>query len=183
MPAVDQGRTGALVAGASGALLMASMFLPWFGLDVRVELPGDAGSATVEEARLNAFEAFRVIDIVVFVSAALGVGLGARSLVPRLAPNPLLANAVAIAAALSALLIVYRLLNPPGFDLVAPELDTATGRRIGAFFALLGHGRHGLGGYPGRFRAARYFPCRTASTAWRPGLKPGSRVLHISVSA
>ena len=84
MPAVDQGRTGALVAGASGALLMASMFLPWFGLDVRVELPGDAGSATVEEARVNAFEAFRVIDIVLFVSAALGVGLGARSLVPRL---------------------------------------------------------------------------------------------------
>ena len=72
MPAVDQGRTGALVAGASGALLMASMFLPWFGLDVRVDLPGDAGSATVEEARVNAFEAFRVIDIVLFVSAALG---------------------------------------------------------------------------------------------------------------
>ncbi len=138
MPAVDQGRTGALVAGASGALLMASLFLPWFGLDVRVELPGDAGSATVEEARVNAFEAFRVIDIVLFVSAALGVGLGARSLVPRAAPNPLLANAVAIAAALSALLIVLRLLNPPGFEVAAQELDTVTGRRIGAFFALLG---------------------------------------------
>ena len=145
MPGVDRGRTGALVAGASGALLMGSMFLPWFGLDARIELPGEPASATVEAARLNAFEAFAVIDIVLFVSAALGIALAIRAVIPGLPDNPLLGLAVVVAAALSALLIVYRLLDPPSFDGVAEGLDTAIGRRIGAFFGLLGAAGLALG--------------------------------------
>ncbi len=145
MPGVDRGRTGALVAGASGALLMGSMFLPWFGLDARIELPGERASATVEAARLNAFEAFGVIDIVLLVSAALGIALAIRAFLPSLPDNPLLTVAVLAAAALSALLIVYRLLDPPSFDGVAEGLDTAIGRRIGAFFGLLGAAGLALG--------------------------------------
>ncbi len=116
------------MAGASGALLMASMFLPWFGLDTRIELGGDAGSASVEAARLNAFEAFGVIDVVLFASAALGIALAIRALLPSLPDNPLLATAVIVAAALSAL------------------LWTA------------GSGGARARCYPGRCRAARYFP-------------------------
>jgi hypothetical protein len=145
MPCVDRGRTGALVAGASGALLMASMFLPWFGLDTGIELGGDAGSASVEAARLNAFEAFGVIDVVLFVSAGLGIALAIRALLPSLPDNPLLATAVILAAALSAVLIVYRLLDPPSFPGDFDQLETATGRRIGAFFGLLGAAGLALG--------------------------------------
>lgn len=39
MPAVERRRTGSFVAGAGGVPLLASMFLPWFALDVAVELP------------------------------------------------------------------------------------------------------------------------------------------------
>ena len=138
MPAVDRRRTGALVAAASSALLMGSMFLPWFGLDARVELPGEPGSATVEVARLNAFEAFGLTDVVLFVTACLGIALALRAFLPSLPDNPWLAVAAGIAAAVSALLIVYRLIDPPAFGEAGEGLGTATGRRIGAFFGLLG---------------------------------------------
>ncbi len=146
MPAVDPRRTGALLAGAGGALLAASMFLPWFGLDVRVELPGDLGTITTENERLNAWEAFAAIDLLLFVSAVLGLALAARALLSDLVPrNTLLPTAVAVAGALSALLIVYRLLDPPSFDVTVDQVDVSIGRRLGAFFALLGAAGLALG--------------------------------------
>ena len=130
MPAVERRRTGALTAGAGGLLLLASMFLPWFALDVAVELPDRFVNA--EDARLNAWQAFSWIDLVLCASAALALAFALGR------PNPLLPTAVAIAGALCALLIVLRLLDPPDLGLVLPGDQTGVGRRIGAFFGLLG---------------------------------------------
>ena len=60
---------GELLAGASGLLLVLVMFLPWFGLDARVRLPGTGEVITVDGGNLNAWEAFGAIDIVLVVAA------------------------------------------------------------------------------------------------------------------
>ena len=132
----EPARAGALLACASGGLLIASLFLPWFGVDAGVELPGGQ-SATTEQLRVNAWEAFELIDVVLFVAGVLSVALGLRSLVPGLPPNEMLATVVTAAGALAALAIVARLVAPPDLALPLPVEGAVTGRRIGPFFGLL----------------------------------------------
>lgn len=81
-------------------------------------------------------------------------------------PNPLLPTAVAIAGGLCALLIVLRLLDPPDLGLVVPGEQTGVGRRIGAFFGLLGAA--GMAGGRGRHWGRR----RTLPGALPAGRRP-----------
>lgn len=89
MPAVDARRTGALLAGASGVLLIASLFLPWFGLDLRVELPGDGATINAEQARLTGWEEFGGLGPVALLPGLRLVGRDAAALLARLlGPSP-----------------------------------------------------------------------------------------------
>ena len=129
-------RPGELVAGAGGALLLISTFLPWFGLDSAVRLPGRA-AVTVRGDGVSAWHAFAFVDIVLLLAALAALALLALRPLgtsPARTPLPL----VVIGAGLvCALLIVYRLLDPPGLATAADTAATETGRRIGPFFALL----------------------------------------------
>ncbi len=127
---------GELLAGASGLLLVLVMFLPWFGLDARVRLPGTGDVITVDGGNLNAWEAFGAIDIVLVVAALLAIALVVVGRVSS--PPPALVVAATAAAALAALLIVYRLIDPPELPIVAGgDATYETGRRLGVFFGLL----------------------------------------------
>jgi hypothetical protein len=125
---------GELLAGASGLLLLGSMFLPWFGLNGRARVPG-VGVIEIGAGNLNAWEAFAAIDIVLAVAAALAIAV---LVVAYLAepPQPLVLALIA-GAALAALLIVYRLLDPPSIHVEASDTAYETARRLGAFFGLL----------------------------------------------
>jgi hypothetical protein len=127
---------GELLAGASGALLLVAMFLPWFGLDGRVRVPGTGQVISVGRDPLNAWEAFGAIDVVLAVVAVLAMAVLVVGLVRS--PPPALVAAAAGGAAAGALLIVYRLIDVPDIP-IGDAGDTAyeSGRKLGAFFGLL----------------------------------------------
>ena len=127
---------GALLAGASGVLLLLVMFLPWFGLNGRARVPGTGQVISLGRDNLSAWEAFGAIDVVLAVAAALAILVLVVALVST--PPPALVAAAAGAAAVAALLIVYRLIDVPDIAVADPG-DTAyeTGRRLGVFFGLL----------------------------------------------
>ena len=137
-------RPGELVAGAGGALLLISTFLPWFGLDSAVRLPGRA-AVTVRGDGVSAWHAFALVDIVLLLAALAALALLALRPLgtsPARTPLPL----VVIGAGLvCALLIVYRLLDPPGLPTAADTAATETGRRIGPVLRAARHGGHDLG--------------------------------------
>lgn len=127
---------GELLAGASGVLLLLAMFLPWFGLNGRARVPGSGEVITVARGNIDAWEAFGAIDVVLAVAGVLAIAVLVVALVST--PPPGLAVAATGAAALAALLIVYRLIDVPDIP-IGDAGDTAyeTGRRLGAFFGLL----------------------------------------------
>jgi hypothetical protein len=128
---------GELVAGAGGALLLVATFLPWFALDAAIELPGRSGGVTVRGEGVNAWEAFAVIDLLLLATALAAIALAALAVSGLRRGRIPLALAVIAAAVVSGALIVFRLLDPPDLVTAADTAATETGRRIGAFFALL----------------------------------------------
>jgi hypothetical protein len=114
------------------------MFLPWFGLDEAVDLPGGPGTIVTQGRGLNAWEAFRYVDVILLVAALLGMALlvlRAAHVMPRWrVPFPLIVTAV---GALATVLIVYRLIDPPAIEGPLSGGSAEVGRRIGIYFGLL----------------------------------------------
>jgi len=125
---------GELLAGASGLLLLLAMFLPWFGLNGRARVPG-VGVIEIGAGNLNAWEAFAAIDVVLAAAAALAIAFAVTAAFTQ--PPPPLALAVIGVAGLAALLIVFRLIDPPDIHVEASNTAYETARRLGAFFGLL----------------------------------------------
>jgi hypothetical protein len=126
---------GELLAGASGLLLLLAMFLPWFGLDGRVRVPG-VGVISIGAQNQNAWEAFGAIDVVLALAAALAIALAVVAFYAE--PPPALVLAVIAGAGLAALLVAYRLIDVPDIRIDVPgDASYEVGRRLGAFFGLL----------------------------------------------
>jgi hypothetical protein len=108
-------RTGEIVTGASAALLLVVMFLDWYGV---------RGIAAA-----NAWQAFGVIDILLALVIALGLGTLAFQVVGRGPATPVAFEVLTSTVALIALLLVaYRILNQPGpNDLVDVKLGAWLG--------------------------------------------------------
>jgi len=128
---------GELAAGAGGALLLLATFVPWFGVDSAVQLPGRAEPTTVRGVGVNAWHAFAGIDLVLLVLALAALALLVLPLLGlRSAVTPVALFVIA-AGLLCAGLVVFRLLDPPDLTTAADTASTETGRRLGPFFALL----------------------------------------------
>ena len=99
-------RAGEWIAGASGAVLLVALFLPWY----------DAAGTDV-----SAFEAFSVLDVLLVAIALLGVSLVVvTASQPSAAVGIALDGLVTVIAAVVAILLVFRVLNLPG-DLEGAE--------------------------------------------------------------
>jgi Restriction Endonuclease associating with ARP len=126
---------GELLAGASGFVLLLAMFLPWYGVDSSARLP-DGTVVTVSAGDLSAWEAFGVIDIVLAATALLALAVLIVGLITD--PPPALQLTAIGAAAVSTLLIVFRLIDAPDLAIdTAPDTAYETGRRLGAFLGLV----------------------------------------------
>ena len=128
---------GELVAGAGGALLLIATFLPWFGVDSAVQLPGRAEATTVRGVGVNAWHSFALIDVILLLVAVAALGLVALVFVGLRPARVPLGLAVVVAGLVCAALVVYRLIEPPDLTTAADTASTETGRRLGPFFALL----------------------------------------------
>ena len=161
--------TGELMAGAGGFLLLLVMFLPWFGIDASFVLPNSDRTITIAERSLNAWQSFAAIDLLLAATGGLALSLIAAPARVR----PSLSLIVVAAAALSALAIVLRLIDPPDLPVPAAE-DTVfeVGRRLGAFFSLLCTAAIALGGN----RAAAAAAAPSASTEAAPSPEPAAAV-------
>jgi hypothetical protein len=116
-------RLGELLAGVSGVLLFAVMFLPWY--DIGGSLPPglrqtvrSIGAASGVDLTRNAWESFAVIDVIMLLAILAAVGLLVLALTQRSVALPVAASVlVTMLGALATVLVLYRLINEPGFTI------------------------------------------------------------------
>jgi len=95
-------RTGEIVAGVAGVVLLLSTFLEWYTVRGRAD-------------GLTAWGAFSVVDLLVALVAVLGITLAASEVIGRGPALPVAIGVITTTLALAAtLLVLYRILNQPG---------------------------------------------------------------------
>jgi uncharacterized membrane protein len=117
-------RDGEWIAGAGALALLAAMFLHWYGTDLRI--------VTFE---VTAWQAFDVLDAVLVLLALVPLALVFTQATRRSPSIPVAFSVLtALAGALAALLILYRIVNQPGpNDLV----EVQAGAWLGLLAALV----------------------------------------------
>jgi hypothetical protein len=135
--------TGEKVAGISGiVLILVMIILPWFTFDVSF---GDDGA--------NAFQSFALIDWVLLLAAAAGIGLAVVAAMQSDIDLPVpLSAIVAGLGILAVVLVIFRIISPPDFGLgdfevFGQEVDADAGRGIGVFVGLLAAAGVAIGGW------------------------------------
>jgi hypothetical protein len=153
-------RTGELIAGVCGVLLLIVMFFSWYGVG------GAAGSilsAANIDTTVNAWKAFDFIDIVLFVTALVAIGAAVLAASGRSVALPVAASViVTVLGIIVTLLVLYRIINQPGpNDLVDVKFGAylgflvCLGIAVGGFLAMSEEGATpNLGGGGGGTAAA-----------------------------
>jgi hypothetical protein len=142
---VDSSRIsfGETIAGVSAVLLFIFMFFPWYGATAKV------GNSQVSGANANAWQAFSFIDILLFLVVIITVGLVIARAADQIPPNLPAPPGMLIvgAGALAVLLILFRLLDTPGEDVVGFGVNVDVGRKIGVFLGLIAAAALTYGGW------------------------------------
>jgi hypothetical protein len=142
---VDSSRIsfGEMIAGASAFALFIFMFLPWYG-----------ASAVVSGNKINgenadAWQAFSFIDILLFLVILLTLGLLVARAADAIPPNlPAPPGMIIVGAgAIAVILILFRILNTPGEDVVGFGVNVDVGRKIGVFLGLIAAAAITYGGW------------------------------------
>jgi hypothetical protein len=139
----DRLSTGEKIAGGSAVLLFIFMFFDWFN----AEVSGGSGlfSASVGG---NAWEAFTWIDLLMLLTFVVTIAVVVIRLSDTIVEPPFSINAaVAILGGLCVLLILFRIIDPPGggeeFEGVSIDISAT----VGAFLGLLAAAGITYGGY------------------------------------
>ena len=125
---------GAAVAGASGVLLVISLFMTWY------EFPGSGfggqvgdvlGLDVTDALTRSGWEAFEVLDVICVVAALVAVVRAATAVLGD-DDNPSIPGSVLTLAlgAVALAFILYRVVNPPGIG-----LNRELGLWVGTFSA------------------------------------------------
>jgi hypothetical protein len=158
---VNRLRFGEMIAAAGAAVLFLVMFLDWYGPE------GGTGGA-------SAWESFTFIDLILFVTIVVAIGLAVLTMTQRTVALPLSASVLVTAlGALSTLLILYRLINEPGFELGIP--DSLITIKFGAYLGLLSAAAIAFGGFMSMRDEGASFgsaASRLAATPTRPAPPP-----------
>jgi len=140
---LDRMSTGEKIADAAAVLLFIFMFFEWFSVDIS----GGEGLFSVSGG-FNAWESFDLIDIVLLITVVAAAAVAVIRLTDALFEPPVSLNAVvAILGAISVLLILYRIIDPPGYGGAADVPGVDIGPSIGAFLGLIAAAGIAYGGY------------------------------------
>ena len=129
-------RRGELVVGASALLLLVSMFVDWYG--VKLTVPR-VGSVVLPIGSTDAWDAFAVIDIYLLVTVIVSVALVLAQAAFRAPAVPVSVSVITIVlGGVAAILVLIRIIDPPGFSGVPPILASHLSRTLkaGAFLGL-----------------------------------------------
>jgi hypothetical protein len=138
-------RTGELLAGICGVLLIIVMFFSWYGIG------GAAGSilsAANVDTSVNAWQAFDFVDIVLFVTAIVAIGAALLAASGRSVALPVAASVVVtVLGIIAVLLVLYRIINQPGDNAIVDVkfgawlgLLVTLGIAVGGFLAMADEG-------------------------------------------
>jgi len=108
-------RFGEIVAGAAGALLLLSLFLPWYsgGVDACIQIVDPPRPCA--PTQLSAWDSLAVLDILFAIVALAGIALLALEATQRTSAVPVAwATLTALTASIAAPIALYRTLDPPG---------------------------------------------------------------------
>jgi multidrug transporter EmrE-like cation transporter len=107
-------RRGEIIAGVSGVALIIIMFLKWWEIDLGADFPA-AGFEFDLDTSFNAWQLSDFNDVIWFITALLAIALGLVALSQASVNLPVALSAVVAGLALlSLVLLVIRLLDPPG---------------------------------------------------------------------
>lgn len=138
---MDRLSTGEKIAGGSAVLLFIFMFFDWFKVDI------DSGDGLFSlSVGGSAWEAFSYTDLFLMLTIVVAVAVAIIRLSDALVEPPVSLNAVAaVLGGVSVLLIVYRIIDPPGDTGGVPGVDISPA--IGAFLGLIAAAGIAYGAY------------------------------------
>lgn len=131
---VDRLSTGEKIVGISAVLLFIFMFFDWFSVDIS----GGEGLFSVSYGG-SAWEAFSYIDLFLLLTVLVAVAVVVIRLTDALVEPPVSLSAVAaVLGGISVLLILYRIIDPPGDTegLTGVEINPALGIFLGLIAAV-----------------------------------------------
>jgi hypothetical protein len=124
-------RTAATVGAVSAAVLILSMFLNWY----RVDLPERIERTGVSAPSFNAFEGLERTDVAIVVLAVVALVIALAMLADVMADSRLPALALLGAGVLAVAVVIYRGVNRPPQLILSVEFDTTL--QAGWFIGLL----------------------------------------------
>jgi len=141
---VDKLNTGEKIAGVSAVLLFIFMFFDWFG----VEISGEGGSVSFGSgAGGNAWDALDFIPIVLVITIVVAlINVFLRLSDSDYEPPISINVAVAVLGGISTLLVLFRIIDPPGFGTFGGVSVDAT-LEFGIFLGLIAAAGIAFGGY------------------------------------
>ena len=136
---------GEMIAAISAVLLLLIMFIfDWFGIGGDI---GDQANAAGFDTGFNAWQSFDFIDIVLFITVLVAVGGALMAANAQSVNSPVAISAITAGLGiLSVILILYRIIDPPGGD-VPEGLGVDISRKIGVFLGLIAAGGVAYGGW------------------------------------
>lgn len=141
---LDRLNIGEKIAGASAILLFIFMFFDWFG----VEVSGVGGfSGSVPGGGGNAWDTLNFIPIVLVITIVVALVMVGMRLADSVAePVVPLSAVVTVLGVISALLVLYRIIDPPSFASFGGVSVDAT-LSVGIFLGLISAAGVAYGGY------------------------------------
>ena len=134
---------GEMIAAAGGVALLVLMFLPWFGGRL-------SGIAPARVATHTGWESFATLPKFLLVLAAvLPVAVAVAQMRDSLPALPIGQGEMVIAAgSVAFLIVVLRLLDPPGvIEVAIPNVEVDPSRKPAAYLALAAAGVIAYGGF------------------------------------
>jgi uncharacterized membrane protein YhaH (DUF805 family) len=141
---VDKLSTGEKIAGVSAILLFIFMFFDWFTAEVSVDSGQFVGSAS---AGGSAWDALDVIPIFLLIAIVAAVAVAVVRLTDAAFEPSVSMNAVVAAlGGLAVILILYRIIDPPGGGSIA-GVSVDINPAVGIFLGLISAAGIAYGGY------------------------------------
>jgi hypothetical protein len=121
----------AVLGAASAVVLLASMFLDWYKLD----LPERVAGRQIDVPTFTAFEGLERSDVALVIAAVLALAFAGMLLARVMSESPAPALALLAAGLFALAVVVYRGSSRPGRLLLGQEVDTTL--QFGWYLALV----------------------------------------------